>query len=1654
MFEWVDGPLVTAMKLGHIFVLDEINLADDAIIERINSVLESNRTITLAEKGGQSMDKLTAHPDFKILATMNPGGDYGKRELSPALRSRFSEIYIPQFSYTELEYEDMRLVIREILHFDSIALTISSNSVTNIIIDVMRYMHELTADMKINNVNISVRDVLAWAKFVNYWIKIINVTELSDIAIFLAIGHGMHMIILDGLGIGMSVSRDIIHVLKFKILNKFTSLIPLNLRQSVANKISNFDEILIPKYTNNKFILSDLGIDLGSEKIQSTYPQNYELSISTSINFYRIIRASQIHRPILLEGPPGVGKTSLISTLASLSGHRLIRINLSEHTELSDLLGTDLPSDNSDESDQSIGISNKFVWKDGVFLQAMKSGDWILLDELNLASQSVLEGLNACLDHREEIYIPDIDQTIHRHANFRIFCAQNPMIQGGGRKGLPKSFLSRFSKIQSYISEYMVPNIIDDDDFLYENKINALRSEGSPKPIKHRAMNDLFESLKDQGINHYRSQIPGQLRDFPTLLSSLSPPLSAELLGDLTWDNSLPLTSFNKGENYFYRNMTELSQLRNQSYVYISSDISQRESQLMIGISESLFLDSVRLRSILSEQFENYKELSKQIEILASFVESNAKNNKEIEDFISTTSSIILDSLLFMSSLLETYKKSNNEDLLESKPFIDRLEDIDTLLGYKSNFIPAKTIDLNSFNELLQKTLDVISNEAFDLNAIFGSDFIQREEEGKSSKDNSNGQKIQDNLDGTGMGEGEGLTDVSNQLTNEEQILGQKENPFDNKEDTSDLNEKKDVPKEKEKPDSGVEMSQDFEGDMVNLPEDVNSEEAEDQDDNEVDRDDLDRELGEADLNDIVDEKQWNSDEESDVEENAEDKQKDKFEKHSKMFGKELDEMRTKEADEEKENNNNKDDGNNSVNENAADDGGLNYDSDSDLINELKDDDNMEKPYDQRPKDNDNHSDSDDNDLDQEKNEEVGLEDGDPTEEENSDVITDALPDKMEIDDDNIDENVEDDVNFDQDDNVDIDEDDQRMDDTMTNEQTSVDQEQLDEKKDDNDLIENLNKYEVNPKTNNKKAGPITYGVNAQGSSEQVLGTESSEQRTGEEPADSSENDINPSESQENSEKSGGEGDDGRNNSGNSGGQDRGSKPDNINKNTSNNEKTSRDNFNKSSESTPLPNPFREKGDINKMWHRRLNVTNDVNINEVEDNQDDAITEDNKLEDNSTKRQFEYVTNETDTSDMQVLANEPNAEAINTSNENCEDTENDQKDIIDSSEVVDKVKDKEIKSDRQRKRKYPDSSEPLNDLSEELSAESLSEQQVNKSPKLQEINDDLTIDYPNISINEVIHSDVNFSENNENDNCLDDDFSENADSHINDISLPIATNRWQKNRMLTESASARLCEQLRLILEPTLTTRLQGDYRSGKRINMRKVITYIASGYRKDKIWLRRTKPAKRDYHVMLMIDNTKSMAAAGSLALSSLSTLANALTRLESGELCVCSFSDSLQVVHPFNKPFNDLAGIDMFTKFTFLSERTLLAKSLSMAGKIFEANRGNNENRKCMRLLFVVSDARIDSDNRINLKHVIRQLFEINVLLVLLIVDNNQDSRDSIFNTKTVSFIDNKIISTSYLDEFPFPYYVTVQQIERLPELLSSALKQWFEIIQTNEI
>jgi len=71
-FAWEDGPLIKAMRDGDILLVDELSLAEDSVLERLNSVLEPGRTLTLPEKGGSEVEELVAHPNFLLLATMNP----------------------------------------------------------------------------------------------------------------------------------------------------------------------------------------------------------------------------------------------------------------------------------------------------------------------------------------------------------------------------------------------------------------------------------------------------------------------------------------------------------------------------------------------------------------------------------------------------------------------------------------------------------------------------------------------------------------------------------------------------------------------------------------------------------------------------------------------------------------------------------------------------------------------------------------------------------------------------------------------------------------------------------------------------------------------------------------------------------------------------------------------------------------------------------------------------------------------------------------------------------------------------------------------------------------------------------------------------------------------------------------------------------------------------------------------------------------------------------------------------------------------------------------------------------------------------------------------------------------------------------------------
>jgi len=151
-----------------------------------------------------------------------------------------------------------------------------------------------------------------------------------------------------------------------------------------------------------------------------------------------------------------------------------------------------------------------------------------------------------------------------------------------------------------------------------------------------------------------------------------------------------------------------------------------------------------------------------------------------------------------------------------------------------------------------------------------------------------------------------------------------------------------------------------------------------------------------------------------------------------------------------------------------------------------------------------------------------------------------------------------------------------------------------------------------------------------------------------------------------------------------------------------------------------------------------------------------------------------------------------------------------------------------------------------------------------------------------------------------------------------DLDLNSIISAWKECEAKVAPLVYELCEQLQLVLEPTKTAKMKGDYRNGKRLNMRKVIAYIASDFRKDKIWLRRTKPSKRQYQIVIAVDDSLSMADNQSkqLAFESLALLGKSLSLLEAGELAIMSFGEIVKLLHSFNEPFTDNTGAKLLNE------------------------------------------------------------------------------------------------------------------------------------------
>ena len=148
------------------------------------------------------------------------------------------------------------------------------------------------------------------------------------------------------------------------------------------------------------------------------------------------------------------------------------------------------------------------------------------------------------------------------------------------------------------------------------------------------------------------------------------------------------------------------------------------------------------------------------------------------------------------------------------------------------------------------------------------------------------------------------------------------------------------------------------------------------------------------------------------------------------------------------------------------------------------------------------------------------------------------------------------------------------------------------------------------------------------------------------------------------------------------------------------------------------------------------------------------------------------------------------------------------------------------------------------------------------------------------------------------------------------------------------------------------------------------------------------------------------------------------------------------MKMVHGFGNPFVAESGGKCVASFGFEQQRTRMADCIQGALEVLTA--GSEGGRK---LCFLVSDGRVERDNRDRLRALVREMSEKGILLVCLVIDGA--GKDSIVNMRSVEFVDGKTKMTKFIDDYPFPFYLLVKDVETLPDVLGDALKQWLEML-----
>lgn len=159
------------------------------------------------------------------------------------------------------------------------------------------------------------------------------------------------------------------------------------------------------------------------EAVREFIPQRNPEYVIVRSHAETILRAWELNEKVLIYGPTGAGKSSLVEQLCALTGRPFVRINCTGDMDSSMIFGQLTAKDGST------------IWVDGTVTEAVRKGAVFVWDEWDVTPPEISMGLQWLLEDEGKLFLKEMPGTskekfITPHEDFRLVAIGNTQGQG------------------------------------------------------------------------------------------------------------------------------------------------------------------------------------------------------------------------------------------------------------------------------------------------------------------------------------------------------------------------------------------------------------------------------------------------------------------------------------------------------------------------------------------------------------------------------------------------------------------------------------------------------------------------------------------------------------------------------------------------------------------------------------------------------------------------------------------------------------------------------------------------------------------------------------------------------------------------------------------------------------------------------------------------------------------------------------------------------------------------------------------------------------------------------------------------------------------------------------------------------------------------